>query len=382
MDELIKRFETVADRDLKQCAARGVAYQADMSRPVQYDDAYFQNYVNLEGQEIARRLNAGRVDLVNRHAGADGLTLDVGIGSGEFIKSRGANTFGRDVNPRAVEWLKQENLFSEDMGAFKAFTFWDVLEHIDVPNNYFKRMPEGSLLFTSLPTFDDLNRVRKSRHYKPNEHFYYWTQQGFIAWMALYRFRCLEISRFETEAGRDDITSFAFIRDLPGYNETLEQYQRLHSLAYGTSAYLHFDRIAKEVLRLNPRSILDFGCGRSDLVGYFWKDGMRRVEKYDPAIPQFKRMPKGRFDLVLCTDVMEHIPMTDVGRIFDEISAKSRKVIFTISMKPARAKLPDGRNAHVTLLNAGEWMQWIKSVFKYAYPIKTEWDTELMVKTF
>lgn len=381
MDDLIKRYDAVEDRDLMLCHSRGVAYQADMSKPVEYGQTYFQNYVALEGQEIARKINAGRVGLVDRYVGAECEVVDVGIGSGEFIKCR-PNTVGCDVNPKALAWLKSQNKLAGVLTDYKVFTFWDVLEHIDVPNNYFRRMPDGCFLFTCLPIFTDLNRVRESRHYKPNEHFYYWTEQGFIDWMALYRFRLLERQAFETQAGRDSIVSFAFQRDLPGYHETLEQYQKIHARSYGASAYLYFDQIAEEIIAINPSSVLDYGCGRSDLAAHFWKDGARRIAKYDPAIPQFKEMPEGEFDVVLCTDVMEHIRMPDVDQILQEIKAKSKKALFTISMKPARAELPDGRNAHVTLLNENEWTRWIKSVFGFAVRIPTQWDHILMLKTF
>lgn len=386
MDELIQRFKSQEDGDLTLCLERGVAYQADMSirAPTGVNAAgvdYFDHYAAIEGGEIAEKINAGRVDLVNKYVGTSTSVLDTGIGSGEFIRRR-ANTFGRDVNQKAVEWLKGEGKFAADASRFIAFTYWDVLEHIDAPNEHFKRMPEGSHLFTCLPIFADLRFLRSSRHYKPGEHLYYWTERGFVDWMELYRFRLLERATFETEAGRDSIVSFAFKRDLPGYHDTLAQYQEMHSRAYGTSAYLFFDTIAKEVLALNPKSILDFGCGRSDLVAHFWKDGARRIEKYDPAIPQFKLMPKGQVDLALCTDVMEHIPMTDVDRVLGEIREAAHDVLFTISMKPARAKLPDGRNAHVTLLNADEWMAWIRSVFGTATRIPAQWDHILMVKTF
>lgn len=386
MDGILKRFDSAHDGDLVICKSRGVAWQADMSkrtRPGVNADGvnYFDHYKAFEGSSIGRAIHSGRVDLVNDHAGADCLVLDIGVGSGEFILSR-PNTHGTDINPKAVEWLKTEGRYGERFSDYNAFTFWDVLEHIDVPNNVFKQIPNGSYLFTSLPIFTDLNEVRKSKHYKPGEHFYYWTEHGFIEWMAMYRFRLLEVSRFESDAGRESIVSFAFKRDLPGYHDTLRQYQQLHANYYGASAYLYFETIAKEVMALNPKSILDFGCGRSDLVAHFWKDGARRVAKYDPAIPQFKEMPDGQFDLVLCTDVMEHIQIEDVERILREIRAKSQTALFTISMKPARAKLPDGRNAHVTLLNAGEWTRWIGSIFGQVRQIPTQWDHILMLRTW
>lgn len=386
MDGILKRFDAVQDGDLMVCKSRGVAWQADMKHRappgVNAEGVnYFDHYKGFEGSEIGRSIHSGRVAMVNKHVGAESLVLDVGVGSGEFILSR-PNTHGTDVNPKAVEWLKKNGYYAERFSDYNAFTFWDVLEHIDVPNNVFKQIPTGSFLFTSLPIFTDLKKVRESKHYKPGEHLYYWTEQGFIEWMAMYRFRLIEVSRFESEAGRESIVSFVFKRDLPGYHDTLKQYQQLHANYYGASAYLYFETIAKEVMALDPKSILDFGCGRSDLVAHFWKDGARRVAKYDPAIPQFKEMPEGQFDLVLCTDVMEHIPIEDVERIFNEIRDKSNSVLFTISMKPARAKLPDGRNAHVTLLNADEWMRWIKAMFGSARRIETQWDHILMVRTW
>lgn len=382
MDGLIRRFSAIDDGDLRICEALGVAYQSDMTKPFDYGEAYFDNYVSMEGQEIARRLNEARVDLVNRHSGADAQVVDIGIGSGEFIKSR-PNTVGHDVNRKALAWLANNGKQAGRIDQYSHFTFWDVLEHVASPHeSYFKRIQPGSKLYTSLPVFADLTRVRASKHYKPNEHLYYWLERGFIDWMALYRFRLLERSDCETRAGRESILSFAFVRDLPDYHDTIDQYAKLHASFYGASAYLYFDRIAQEVLALNPSSILDYGCGRSDLVAHFWKDGARRVEKYDPAIPQYKDMPEGSFDCVLCTDVMEHIPMTDVDRVLSDIKSKSRHALFTISMKPARAKLPDGRNAHVTLLNADEWSRWVGSVFGRVRAIATQWDHILMLKTW
>lgn len=381
MDGLIKRFDAIKDNDLMICQSRGVAYQRDMSKPFNYAEAYWQHYVDIEGGEIAKKINAGRVALVNDHIGAMQTVLDVGIGSGEFIKNR-PNTFGTDVNRIALDWLKKQKKLGE-IDKFSAFTFWDVLEHIAEPNRqYFRHMPDNCFLFTCLPVFTDLTKIRKSKHYKPDEHLYYWSEDGFVSWMAEYRFRLLDLRKFETEAGRESITSFAFKRDLPGYHETVDQYRKMYEPNYGMSAYLYFDRIAEEVKTLNPGSVLDYGCGHSDLVAHFWLDGRRKIAKYDPAIPQFKEMPEGEFGLVICCDVMEHIRMTDIDRILGEIRAKSKNVIFTISMKPARAKLPDGRNAHVSLLSVSEWTRCITEKFGNAARIPVHDDQILMLKTF
>lgn len=211
MDKFVERFSAVADRDLMVSVDSGCAYQIDMSSPVPYDDAYFDKYVGYEGHEIARKINAGRVALVNTYAGSFTDVLDVGIGSGEFIKSRN-HTFGIDVNKKAVAWLREHNRAASSLVGFRAYSFWDVLEHIETPENYFDQIASGSYLFTSLPIFEDITRVRESKHYRPNEHFYYWTDDGFVDWMKLYGFHLLERSDFETQSGREDIGSFAFRR--------------------------------------------------------------------------------------------------------------------------------------------------------------------------
>lgn len=387
MDGLIARFDSVEDGDLVLCRARGVAHQRDMSfrAPPGMNAAgenYWDHYAAMEGGEIGLKIHDARRNMVDRHVGAEAVALDVGVGSGQFIRFR-PNTMGIDVNPRGIEWLRREGKLAGGIEGFDAYTFWDVLEHVDQPyRHYFRFIADGAWLFTSLPIFTDLDAVRGSKHYKPGEHLYYWTEAGFVEWMAAYRFRLVERSDVETEAGREGVVSFAFRRDLPDYNKTLDQYREMHSKAYGTSAHLHFDLVAREVLDLQPQSIIDWGCGRSDLVAHFWNEGRRRIAKYDPAIPQFKELPDGRFDLALCCDVMEHILLSDVERVLQEIKTKAGKALFTISLRLARAKLPDGRNAHVTLLTASEWARWIKSVFVRAYRVDTGQDHLLMIKTF
>lgn len=211
MDSFVAGFPAVADRDLMVSVHSGCAYQADMSKSVAYDDAYFDKYVGYEGGEIARKINAGRVSMVNAYAGSFTDVLDVGIGSGEFIKSRN-HTFGIDVNPKAMAWLRERNRAASGLSGFRAYSFWDVLEHVKTPDDYFRQMASGSYFFTSLPIFADIKRVRESKHYRPDEHYYYWTETGFVDWMNLYGFELLERSDFETKAGRENIVSFAFRR--------------------------------------------------------------------------------------------------------------------------------------------------------------------------
>ena len=370
MDELIRRFDAVRDADLMLCEHRGVAYQRDMAKDrIRYDAAYLARFDSpaYTQSPAAMAVRAGRRELVARHLAKGASVLDVGAGAGLFVwdaRGAGYDARGFDVMAPAADRLRAQGLYAEELGDFAAVTLWDSLEHME-DCGIVRKVRKGGLLFASLPVFEDLNAIRASKHYKPGEHLYYWTAAGFVAYMALRGFRLLESSDHETRAGREAIGAFAFIRDLPDRRDYITAYQEMHSTRhYGSSATeLHLDTVTRLVRQLQPRSILDYGCGRSDLVAHFYLDGKRKLARYDPAIPMFRRLPEGSFDLVLACDVMEHIPMSAVDLVLSEIRAKSGTAIFTISTKLARAKLPDGSNAHCTLLTRSEWTRWIAEVF-------------------
>lgn len=376
MDALIRRFDFTEDNDL--CfTARGIAYQKDMTKTVVYDEAYFHKCASYD-QDIADRVNEGRVALVDKYH--TGYVLDIGVGSGDFISKR-PKTKGYDANPYANIWLKERNLYDDRIMDFKAVTLWDVLEHIDDPSAYFKHITRNAHVFVSLPIFSDLTQIRQSKHYRPNEHLYYFTRDGLVDWMAMYGFSLKEESDHEIKAGRESIGSFVFRRDKPDYNDYITLYRSMHERYYGASATMYLQYVLEVVQTINPGEILDYGCGRSDLSSYFWHDGERAIFRYDPAIPEYQSLPKGRFDLVLCCDVMEHIPMPSVDRILGEIRPIAKHVLFVISTIPARAKLPNGDNAHVTLLTKSEWMRWLKEYFHDLKEIPTQWPHVLMLLT-
>lgn len=383
MDRIIKRFDSELYGDLV-LTGRGIVYQNEMHH-INYGDDYFEKCRNYD-DGIEKAVIAGRINFIKDHF--DGCVLDIGIGSGKFVESR-EKTWGYDINPAAVTWLREKGLYSEELSNYEAYTFWDVIEHVDEPEKYFKRIPKNALVFASLPIFPNtgpesfIKNIRESKHYRPDEHLYYFTEKGFIDWMACYGFRLLETSGYERDAGRESITAFAFKKDLPDYNDFIGMYKHIHeNRHYGASAHVYLKYFTEIIRWLNPATILDYGCGRSDLVSYFYLDGERDLARYDPAIPEYKKMPVGDFDLVICCDVMEHISIKDVDRVFAEIREKSQRVLFVISTKLAKANLPNGMNAHVTLLKKSEWIRWVEDYFGKVSVIKTEWPHALMLRSF
>lgn len=210
MDRFIAAMPGEADADLVLCRENGIAYQADMTPTAAYDESYFDKCKSYEGQAIADAINAGRMALVNSFIGVN-RCCDVGIGSGEFIRHR-PNTWGTDVNPAALAWLREAGLLATNLNEFAALTFWDVLEHVPTPADYLKVIPLHGFVFTSVPIMASLDVIRQSKHYRPGEHLYYFTEAGFTQWMDAHGFACLAHETFEIDAGREAIHSYAFKR--------------------------------------------------------------------------------------------------------------------------------------------------------------------------
>lgn len=174
-----------------------------------YDGRYFVQYVRMADTPMGAQLTAARVQMVARHY--DGSLLDVGIGAGQFVLGRGRDTYGYDINPHAVQWLQERSLY-QDMyvESFRALSFWDSLEHIPDPGAAVARA--GEWVFVSLPIFESPEHCLASRHYKPGEHLWYWTDAGLRRWFARQGFECVEHNMMETALGRDGIGSYAFRR--------------------------------------------------------------------------------------------------------------------------------------------------------------------------
>ena len=173
-----------------------------------YDEAYFAKYVEYGQTELGQRLTIARMALVNRHY--QGHVVDIGIGSGSFIDAR-ENTSGYDINIRAVEWLNRRDLWwNPYTRRCRAVSMWDVLEHIADFPALLERVDEFA--FVSLPIFMGPDHVLRSRHYRTDEHCWYFEAEGLVQVMAGLGWQCLEVNEDETRLGRDGIGSFAFRR--------------------------------------------------------------------------------------------------------------------------------------------------------------------------
>jgi hypothetical protein len=176
-----------------------------------YDTEYFNKYVRYERTPIGHKINAFRKRIVNKYTKAK--VLDIGIGSGSFIKHRG-NCLGYDINPKGRSWLEKKGLFFDpyrlaDFNSIRGITFFDSLEHIRKPEIIFYSLTD-QFVFVSIPIFKDLEHLLKSKHLRKNEHYYYFTEKGFIEYMANYNFNLLEVRDDEIKCGREDVYTFIF----------------------------------------------------------------------------------------------------------------------------------------------------------------------------
>lgn len=198
-------FDNLSEKFLKWLPEIGIGYFEVNDCP--YDKAYFEKYVSYEGSEICKNLNKARVDLVKKHY--HGYVLDIGIGCGSFIDAHG-KAYGYDINPAGVEWLKERDLYLEPKQV-TAVSFWDSFEHIRNPAEILDEVTEW--VFMSIPIFDNPKHVLRSKHYRKDEHYWYFTTNGLIHYMKCMGFVLVESNQMESEIGREDIGSFVFKRN-------------------------------------------------------------------------------------------------------------------------------------------------------------------------
>ena len=170
----------------------------------------------------------------------------------------------------------------------------------------------------------------------------------------------------------------------PKYQRMIALYRELHACGErrlglspaetypGVSLLPHIKRIKKLIDRTGARTILDYGCGKGlqyephkivvpgagewDGVIEYWD--IDEVCCYDPCYERYSKLPEGKFDGVISTDVLEHCVEDDVPWIVGEMFSYANRFVFaSIACYPAKTTLPNGENAHCTVRPIGWWQQ-------------------------
>lgn len=174
----------------------------------------------------------------------------------------------------------------------------------------------------------------------------------------------------------------------PRYLELQQMYRQMHEQGEiqsglpaeqtfnGMSLLPQLARIKSLIARTSANTVLDYGCGKGlqyDAVPITGPDGttyesvidfwdVTAVHCYDPCYVPYSKLPEGRFDGVICTDVLEHCPEQDVPWIIDEIFGYAEQFVYAnVACYPARKHLPNGENAHCTIKPAAWWEDILRS---------------------
>lgn len=132
------------------------------------------------------------------------------------------------------------------------------------------------------------------------------------------------------------------------------QNRRLHETRddYGRSSKMWADYVSKLVADEGYKSVLDYGCGKGELKARLPE---LPIAEYDPAIPGKTHRPKPA-ELVICTDVMEHIEPDKLDFVIRDLKrVTERKLFCVVCVVPSSKSLDDGRNAHLIVETPKWW---------------------------
>lgn len=134
------------------------------------------------------------------------------------------------------------------------------------------------------------------------------------------------------------------------------EYRRMHQQGTfsGGSLEIHLSEIKQLIKEYDIHSLLDYGCGKAKCHK---KKLVEKTTLYDPYCEPYSSKPEGTFDMVICTDVMEHVPEEDVGKVLAELLNYTDKVLYlSIATYPASKKFSNGNNVHLTI-KPKEWWE-------------------------
>ena len=128
---------------------------------------------------------------------------------------------------------------------------------------------------------------------------------------------------------------------------------------WGSTGARYSGKAVAEVISSRPyiQTALDYGCGKGTMAQHF--DSLEWSE-YDPGVVGKQERPKGRYDLVTCTDVMEHVEYEFVEEVIKELGNATGKVLFVdIACYPTGKLFGEGpykgEDLHITLMAPSEW---------------------------
>lgn len=139
--------------------------------------------------------------------------------------------------------------------------------------------------------------------------------------------------------------------------------------SYGARGHRYLDAVLDAMGEHECRDVLDYGCGKGGLAAAI--PGID-VAEYDPAIAGKDGTPQPA-DLVVCTDVLEHVEPDLLAVTLRHIQSLAKRAAFlAISTRPALKTLADGRNAHLIVEPAEWWRARLASLFEIVAEVASD----------
>jgi len=159
------------------------------------------------------------------------------------------------------------------------------------------------------------------------------------------------------------------------YHDLIDSYKVLHQEEgkfKGISLVPLVPTLMSLVKENNCKTLLDYGCGKAipydkdrckevDLRHPIQKlCDLKSFDLYDPAYEKYATLPDKKYDIVVCTDVLEHIAEQDIDYVLTEILSRSNKIVFlNISCQPALKHFKEGKfkgkNVHISVFDPSWW---------------------------
>lgn len=177
----------------------------------------------------------------------------------------------------------------------------------------------------------------------------------------------------------------------PAYYAALEASKQVHKGKQFTGKFLrpHAPFIKEIIDRLGCKTVLDYGCGKGQqyewvipstgqTIEQFW--GVT-VTKYDPAYPPFAKEPEGTFDLVICTQVLGAIPVSDIPWVAGRLYWLADKALY-VSERLGTARKELGNNTlRPTDWSLDKWQSALSLNKNYSEDFNPEIEVTLATRT-
>jgi len=146
-----------------------------------------------------------------------------------------------------------------------------------------------------------------------------------------------------------------------------QQYHQHNPEAGKGKQYLYLLEKLQHVNHFN--SILDFGAGQGGTARWLNEELNLDIQCYDPGIAAYSdpHIVTNRYwDYIYSADVLEHIPLAELKQHTLPLLANTIRdeLYLIIDLTPAKKQLPDGRNAHITLLTEDAWVEVLREHIK------------------